>query len=74
MKRIVVSVPASLDLRAHFAYLAESDFDKALEFFDAARQTFADLAQMPGVGSAYPSQKKRLKNLRKWHVEGLSGF
>ncbi len=51
MRRIVVSAPARLDLREQFAYLAESDFDKALQFFDATRQTFADLARMTGVGS-----------------------
>jgi toxin ParE1/3/4 len=51
MRKIVVSIPVRLDLREQFAYLAESDFDKALQFFDAARQTFADLARMPGIGS-----------------------
>jgi toxin ParE1/3/4 len=54
--------------------LAESDFDKALQFFDSARQTFADLARMPGVGRVYLSQKERLKDLRKWHVKGFKRF
>jgi len=74
MRKVIVSTPAQLDLREHFAYLAESDFDKALQFFDAARQTFADLARMPGVGGVYPSQKERLKDLRKWHVKGFRRF
>ncbi|MFQ4140497.1 type II toxin-antitoxin system RelE/ParE family toxin [Nodosilinea sp. PGN35] len=74
MRRIVVSAPARLDLREQFAYLAESDFDKALQFFDATRQTFADLARMPGVGSPYPSEKERLRDLRKWHVKGFNRF
>jgi len=74
MRKIVVSAPARLDLRERFAYLAESDFDKALQFFDAARQTFADLARMPGIGSPYPSEKERLRDLRKWHVKGFKRF
>ena len=65
MLRIVVSEPARLDLREHFEYLSERDYDKALAFFDAARQTFADLARMPGMGSPYPSKQQRLKNLQK---------
>ncbi|MBE9136283.1 type II toxin-antitoxin system RelE/ParE family toxin [Nodosilinea sp. LEGE 07088] len=74
MLRIVVSEPARLDLREHFGYLAESDYDKALDFFDAARQTFADLARMPVMGSAYPSSQERLKGLRKWHIKGFKRY
>ncbi len=74
MLRIIVSEPARLDLREHFAYLAESDYDKALEFFDAARQTFADLARIPAMGSAYLSTQERLKGLRKWHVKGFKRY
>lgn len=74
MRKIIVSTPAQLDLREHFAHLAGSDFDKALQFFDAARQTFADLARMPGVGSVYSSRKERLKDLRRWHVKGFKRF
>lgn len=74
MLRIIVSEPARLDLREHFEYLAERDYDKALEFFDAARQTLADLARMPGMGSSYPSQQERLKNLRKWSIKGFKRY
>lgn len=74
MLRIIVSEPARLDLRKHFGYLAESDYDKALEFFDAARQTFADLARTPGIGHAYPSTQERLKDLQKWHVKGFKRY
>ena len=58
----------------NFDYLAENNFDKALQFFDAARQTFTDLARMPGIGSPYPSEKERLKDLRKWHVKGFKRY
>ncbi|WP_035985138.1 type II toxin-antitoxin system RelE/ParE family toxin [Leptolyngbya sp. KIOST-1] len=74
MLRIIVSEPARLDLREHFGYLAERDYGKALEFFDAARQTFAALARTPSIGSAYPSTKERLKNLRKWHIKGFKRY
>lgn len=74
MLRIVVSEPARLDLREHFGYLAESDYDKALQFFDAARQTFAALARTPGMGSAYPSTQERLKDLRKWPIKDFKQY
>lgn len=74
MLRIIISVPARLDLREHFDYLADRNYDKALTFFDAARQTFADLARMPTMGSPYPSTQERLKSLRKWHVKGFKRY
>jgi toxin ParE1/3/4 len=74
MLRIVVSELARLDLREHFGYLAENNYDKALDFFDAARQTFATLARTPSMGSAYPSTQERLKSLRKWHVKGFKRY
>jgi toxin ParE1/3/4 len=74
MRKIIVANPAQIDLREHFAYLADKNFDTALQFFDAARQTFADLARMPELGSRYSSQKKRLQDLRKWHIKGFKRF
>ncbi|NER80792.1 MAG: type II toxin-antitoxin system RelE/ParE family toxin [Leptolyngbya sp. SIO1D8] len=74
MRRIIVSVLARLDLRNHFEYLTANDENKGLAFFDAARQTFADLSRMPGMGSPYPSSKERLRDLRKWHVKGFKRF
>lgn len=69
-----MSEPARLDLREHFGYLAASDYNKALEFFDAARLTFADLARMPSMGSCYPSTQERLKNLRRWYIKGFKRY
>lgn len=50
-KRIIIRPRASADLDKQFAYIAANNFDAALRFFDAARQTFSQLAQMPGIGS-----------------------
>ena len=54
----------------HFAYLAESDFDKALQFFlNAARQTFADFS--PNAGSWWRLPKFRKSDLRIY-ANGMS--
>ncbi|NEP08848.1 MAG: type II toxin-antitoxin system RelE/ParE family toxin [Symploca sp. SIO2C1] len=70
-KAIVIRPRASQDLDEHFAYIAQNNPDLALKFFDAVRQTFAKLAQMSGMGSAYPSTNPRLEGLRKWPVKGF---
>jgi toxin ParE1/3/4 len=52
-RHILIHEDANLDLQEHFQYFAQSNQDGALRFFDAARQTFASLARMPGVGQRY---------------------
>lgn len=74
MAKIVVSALARLDLQGHFDYLAEINYDKALEFFDAARQTFADLARRPSIGSPYRGRQDRFQNLRRWPVKGFKRY
>ena len=49
-RRIFIHEDASLDLHEHFGYLAQTNRDRAVQFFDAARQTFATLGRMPGMG------------------------
>jgi toxin ParE1/3/4 len=55
-RRILIHEDANLDLQEHFQYLAQSNQDSALHFFDAARQTFISLARMPGMGQRYQSE------------------
>lgn len=74
MARIIVSVLARLDLQEHFDYLAENNYDKALEFFDATRQTFADLARRPHIGSPYLGRRDRFQKLRRWPVKGFKRY
>lgn len=49
-RRIFIHEDASLDLHEHFSYLAQTNRDRAVQFFDAARQNFATLGRMPGIG------------------------
>jgi len=73
-RRIVIRPRASVDLDEHFSYIAQNNFDAALGFFDAARQTFSQLAQMPGIGSLYNIENLHLVGLRKWAVRGFDKF
>ncbi len=70
-RRIVIRPKASADLDEQFAYIAESNFDAALSFFDATRQTFSQIAQLPGIGTVYDIRNPRLEGLQKWAVKGF---
>ncbi|MBW4667756.1 MAG: type II toxin-antitoxin system RelE/ParE family toxin [Cyanomargarita calcarea GSE-NOS-MK-12-04C] len=50
-KRIVITPQASSDIDQHFAYISQENQEAALKFFDSARQSFAQLARTPGMGS-----------------------
>jgi toxin ParE1/3/4 len=73
-KRIVLRPKASQDLDGHFAYIAENNFEAALQFFDSARLTIAQIAKMPGIGSLYPVENSRLQGLRKWAVKDFRKY
>jgi toxin ParE1/3/4 len=73
-KRIVITPKASLDIDEYFAYIAQENPDTALLFFDSVRETFAQLARMPGMGSRYPLDNLRLQGLRKWAVKGFRKY
>jgi toxin ParE1/3/4 len=64
-RRILLHENATLDLHEHFRYLAQSNADQAFRFFDAAQQTFAALARLPGMGQAYESGANDIINIRK---------
>ncbi|GAX34745.1 type II toxin-antitoxin system RelE/ParE family toxin [Nodularia sp. NIES-3585] len=73
-KRIVITPKASLDIDEYFNYIAQQNPDTALLFFDSVRETFAQLAKMPGMGSRYPLENLRLQGLRKWAVKGFKRY
>jgi toxin ParE1/3/4 len=65
---------AMLDIDGHFGYITQDSPDQALRFFDAARQTFAALARMPGMGQVYDSGDGDVVNIRKWSVKGFKKY
>lgn len=73
-RRIVIKPQASLDIDEHFAYISLENPDAALQFFDSARQTFAQLSRTPGMGSLYLLENPRLQGLRKWAVKGFKKY
>ena len=72
--RILIYEDATLDLHEHSNYLAQNNRDSAFRFFDAARQTFAALARMPGIGQRYESEEEDIVNIHKWAVKGFRQY
>ncbi len=73
-RRILITEDANLDLHEHFNYLAQNNRDRAFYFFDAARQAFAALARMPGMGQQYKSEDEDVVNIQKWSVKGFKNY
>jgi toxin ParE1/3/4 len=73
-RRILITEDANLDLQEHFNYLAQNNRDRAFDFFDATRQTFAALARMPGMGQQYESEEEDVVNIHKWTVKGFKNY
>lgn len=67
-RRIPITPKASQDLDDICQFITQNNPDAALKFFDAARQTFNQLAQNPGIGTIYEVSKPRLQGLRKWRI------
>ena len=42
-----------------------------MQFFDAARQTFAELARIPGLGQIYVSDEDDISDLYRWFIKGF---
>lgn len=55
-------------------YIAEDDPAVADRFVDAFEQSVEQLARMPYIGVAYPSENPALFGLRRWPVKGFDKY
>jgi len=73
MGRVTVRPAAQRDLIRHFAYIGEnSSLAAARRFLAAARLTFDELAQTPGMGVFRKLGK--FPNLRMWRVREFEKY
>jgi toxin ParE1/3/4 len=73
-RTIVIRPKASLDLDDCFIFIAQNNEDAATRFFDSVRQTYANLARMPRMGTVYHATSDQNSDLRKWPVKGFRGY
>jgi toxin ParE1/3/4 len=70
-RKLVVSCPAESDLDELSEYLGRDDPALAERFLAAARATFADLAETPGLGRSREFRAARLRGLRSWRIRSF---
>ena len=51
--------------------MSRASLETALRFYDAAKSTFAKIAEMPNIGERWTSSNARLAGLRIWRIEGF---
>ena len=73
-RRILITPQASFDLDDIYNFIAQNNPDIALKFFDAARQTFNQLAKTPEIGTIYEVSNPKLQGLRKWRVKKFDKY
>ena len=74
MRRVDLTPAASADLDGEFDYLAERNTDAARRFYPAARETFSDLAEMPGMGVLRDYQNPQLAGMRMQAIKGFRNY
>lgn len=75
MARAIQREAARRDFLIHFTYLAENaGVDVATRFRVAVEQTYAELAQMPEMGSKRELPGGRHKGIRLWPIRGFRNY
>jgi plasmid stabilization system protein ParE len=77
MKSIIKLPRAKEDLIEHYANIAADKVDPAERFLKVVEKSLTLLADMPGIGRAFPTSNPRLADLRLYplpRVSELSGL
>jgi toxin ParE1/3/4 len=75
MSRVVQRTAARRDFIIHYAYLAENaGIETAQRFRQAVETTYAQLADMPGVGSPGKVRQGKHEGVRLWRVRGFEAY
>jgi toxin ParE1/3/4 len=75
MPRVIRRAAALRDLAHHFAYLAtQAGLATADRFLEAAGHTFADLADMPLMGTPGKVRQGKFAGVRLWRVRGFENY
>jgi toxin ParE1/3/4 len=69
--RVVIRRRADRDLDDRGDFLAQSSPRTARRFYQVARETFEQLAAMPGLGSPWESDRAELASLRVCAIRGF---
>ena len=72
---IIKRPQAVIDVIEQADYLSQvADPATADRFLEATETAFAELEQMPYIGSVYTTSQKNLAGLRQWHIKGFPRY
>ena len=69
--RVIRSASAGMDLVEAYARIGRHDPRRGDRFLNAFEATVARVAEMPGIGSPYPTHNPALRDLRRIPVRGF---
>jgi toxin ParE1/3/4 len=72
--RAAIHPQVFMDLDEHADYIAQRNPKAAIRFYEAAEETFQDLAEMPESGSRCDFAAEKAKDLRMWPVKGFKNY
>ncbi len=65
---------AEQELDDYVAYIAKDNIDAALRLYEAAEETYEQLAEFPKIGEYYPSTNPLLFNVRYFPITGFKNY
>lgn len=71
---IEITPRADRQIKETFLFMAEQNFDTALDFYHAVYQSFDRIAEFPNVGVEREYIQSRLRGLRMWFVDGYKKY
>jgi len=69
-----ISPVAEQELDEYALYIAKDNLDAALRIYDAAEETYRNLAEFPEMGETYNSSNKLLSHVRFFPIKGFSNY
>ena len=65
---------AEQELDDYTAYIAKDNIDAALRLYDAAEETYRNLARFPEMGESYQSSNPLLLNIKFFPIKGFKNY
>jgi len=74
-RKLLVAPQATRDIDDTALRIAQAAREqRGDDFLDATLETYHQLGEMPFLGSVYPFESRRLRDLRRWFVKGFPDY
>ena len=73
-REIIIKPSAEYDIKNGFGYIGQDSIEAALRFLAAAKQTFDEIADMPGMGKRRETKNPKMAGLRQLPIRGFEKY